>query len=135
MPEFDKNRQIEEQQALVFDAPCRYDIIFGTDFLTKVSININYETGFMEWYECILPLRDPFTIDKESYQDMGDAMHIQTEDELLGGDRKILDAKYNKTDVNGVVQQQSHLTPSQKKDLLELLTKHSKLFSGKLGTR
>ena len=126
LPEFDKNRRIEEQKALVFDAPCRYDIIFGTDFLTKVGININYETGFMEWYECILPLRDPFTIDKESYQDMEDAMHVQTEDELLGEDwldnyaTEILDAKYNKTDVNDVVKQQSHLTATQKKDLLEL---------------
>jgi len=140
LPEFDKNRRIEEQKALVFDAPCRYDIIFGTDFLTKVGININYETGFMEWYECILPLRDPFTLDKESYQDMEDAMHVQTEDELLGEDwldnyaTEILDAKYNKTDVNDVVKQQSHLTATQKKDLLELLTKHSKLFSGKLGS-
>ena len=44
-----------------------------------------------------------------------------------------LDAKYNKTDVNDVVKQQSHLTATQKKDLLELLTKHSKLFSDKLG--
>ena len=48
LPEFDKNRRIEEQKDLVFDAPCRYDIILGTDFLTKVGININYETGFME---------------------------------------------------------------------------------------
>jgi len=48
LPEFDKNRQIEEQKAVVFDAPCRYDIIFDTDYLTKVGININYETSFME---------------------------------------------------------------------------------------
>ena len=40
----------------------------------------------MEWYECVLPLRHPFTIDKESYQDMEDAMYVQTEDELLGED-------------------------------------------------
>jgi len=36
------------------------------------------------------------------------------------------------TDVNDVVQQQSHLTASQEKDLLDLLTKHYKLSSGKL---
>jgi len=38
----------------------------------------------MEWYVYILPLRDSFTIDKESYQDMEDAMYAQTEDELPG---------------------------------------------------
>ena len=86
LSEFDKIRRIDKQKALVFDAPYKYDIIFGTEFLTKVDININYETGFMEWYECILPLRDPFSLDKESYQDMEDAMYVQTEDELLGED-------------------------------------------------
>jgi len=40
----------------------------------------------MECYECILPLRDPFIIDKQSYQDVEDAIHVQTEDELLGED-------------------------------------------------
>ena len=93
----------------------------------------------MEWYGWILPLRDPFTIDKDSYQHMVDAMHLQTEDELLGEDwldnyaTEILHEKCSKTDTNDVVQQQSHLFASQKKDLLELLTKHYKIFSGKLG--
>jgi len=32
LPAFDKNRGIDEQKAHVFDAPCRYDIIFGMDF-------------------------------------------------------------------------------------------------------
>ena len=69
---------------------------------------------------------------------MEDAMHVQTEDELLGEDwfgnyaTNILYAKYNKTDVNDVVKQQSHLPAAQKKDLLELLTKYFKLFSGEL---
>ncbi len=94
----------------------------------------------MEWYECILPLRDPLSLDKQSYHDMEDAMYVQTEDELLGDDwldtfaTEILDAKYDKTDVNDVVQQQTHLNDKQKQDLLQLLLKHSKLFSGKLGS-
>ncbi len=34
LPEFDKNRRLNEHKALVFDMPaCRYDIIFGADFL------------------------------------------------------------------------------------------------------
>jgi len=83
LPKFDKNRRIEEQKALVFDTTCRYDIIFGTDFLSKIGININYETGFMEWHECILPLRDPFSVDAKCFNDMEDTMFVQTEDELL----------------------------------------------------
>ena len=67
--EFDKNRRIEEQKALVFDTPCRYDMILGTDFLSKSGIKINYETGFMEWFESILPLRDPSGINAKTFDD------------------------------------------------------------------
>ena len=50
---------------------------------------------------------------------MEDAMHVQTEDELLGEDwfdncaTEISDAKYNKTVVNDVVKRQIHLTSEQ----------------------
>ena len=85
-----------------------------------LAIIINYETGFMEWYECILPLRDPFRSDSKSFNIMEDAMFVQTEDELLGHDwldsyvTEILDAKYDKTDVKDVVKQQPHLSASKK---------------------
>ena len=42
LPEFDKNRRIDEQKALIFDGKCRYDVILGADFLTKSGIDINY---------------------------------------------------------------------------------------------
>jgi len=55
----------------------------------------------------------------EQKPNMEDAMHVQIKYELLGEDwldnyaTEILDAKYNKTNVNNVVQQQNHLTASQ----------------------
>ena len=42
LPEFDKNRRIDEQKALIFDGKCLYDVILGADFLTKSGIDINY---------------------------------------------------------------------------------------------
>ena len=77
LPEFDKNRRIEEKKALVFDTPCRYDIILGTDFLSKSGIKINYETGFMGWFESLLPLRDPSGLNFKTFNNMEDALFIQ----------------------------------------------------------
>ncbi|KAL7525616.1 hypothetical protein ACHAWF_001437 [Thalassiosira exigua] len=60
LPEFDKNRKIECQRALVFDQPCRYDMILGADFLPKVGIDFSYKKRLygMVWEHTAL-LRDP----------------------------------------------------------------------------
>jgi len=48
LPEFDKNRNIEEQRALVFDANCWYDVILGNDFINKVGIDIKGSNATVE---------------------------------------------------------------------------------------
>ena len=139
LPEFDKNRRIEEQKALVFDTPFRSNIILGTDFLSKAGIKINYETGFMEWFESLLPLRDSYGLNAKTFDDMEDALFIQQEDELFGEDwldsyaTEILEDKYNPTDINDAVSNMDHLKDDQKEDLKVLLNKHKKLFDGTLG--
>ena len=62
LPEFDKNRQIDEQKALIFDGKCRYDVILGADLLTKSGIDINYSTGTMHWFENVRPMREPWKL-------------------------------------------------------------------------
>jgi hypothetical protein len=49
LPEHDKNRNIEQQKALIFELDtCRYDVILGADFLTKTGIDLKYSTGTIE---------------------------------------------------------------------------------------
>ena len=109
----------------------------GTDFFSKAGININYKTGFMEWYECILPVRDPIGLDAETFDTMDNSLLLQQEDELLGEDwlnsfaTEILDTKYKHLDTDKVVNDMSHLTNSQKDDTGDLLNKHKKFFDGK----
>jgi hypothetical protein len=55
LPEFDKNCVVEEQKAVVFDGQCKYDIIFGADFLSKTGIDIKYSSGIIEWFNNKLP--------------------------------------------------------------------------------
>ncbi len=55
--QFDKNRHISQQKAMVFDNDkVKYDIILGTNFLSKVGIKLNYSEGKMEWIDCFIPL-------------------------------------------------------------------------------
>jgi hypothetical protein len=43
--EFDKNRKIDQQQALVFDNnPCQYNMILGSNFLTKAGLKLDYSS-------------------------------------------------------------------------------------------
>jgi hypothetical protein len=59
LPELDKNRNVDQQKALIFDADsCRYDVILGADFHSKTEIDVKYSTGTIEWFDNELPLRD-----------------------------------------------------------------------------
>ena len=72
LPEFDKNRKINEQKALVFSNKCRYDITFGANFLTKIGMDISYSTGVMEWYGNSIKMREPWGLNDQEYLHMVD---------------------------------------------------------------
>jgi hypothetical protein len=62
--EFDKNRHINQQKVLVFDNDnIKYNIILGTNFLSKTGIKLNYSEGNMEWFDCSIPLHPPGGLD------------------------------------------------------------------------
>ncbi len=59
LPELDKNRNVDQQKALIFDADtCRYDVLLGADFLSKTGMDVKYSTGTTEWFDNELPLCD-----------------------------------------------------------------------------
>ena len=110
------------KKALVIDHDdCKYDIILGTNFLFKVGIKLNYDTGLMEWYNVTLPLCPHQGIDSKEFDVMEDMYNIKLEGELFGEGwlhcyaTHILDAKYN---VKDVIDQLTHLNTQQKADLL-----------------
>jgi hypothetical protein len=49
LPEFDKNRRINQQKVLVFEKDnVKYDIILGKNFLSKTGMKLNYSEENME---------------------------------------------------------------------------------------
>ena len=83
LPEFDKNCCIEGTKALIFENECKYDIIFGSDFLTMIGMDIKYSTGEMEWYNNTLPMREPWDMQNKDYVQMCDTYHLQEKDEFF----------------------------------------------------
>ena len=141
LPEFDKNRRVDEIKALIFDNECKYDIIFGADFLSWIGLIIDYRRGIMDRSGNTLPMREPWDLSNKEFVHMADSFHLQEEEEDLFGDdwldsyavEKILDAKYDKLDINQVVSEQKHLDSYQKQGLRDLFLKYQKVFDGTLG--
>jgi len=78
LPEFNKNRHISQQKALVFDNDkVKYDIILGTNFISKTGIKLNYPEGIMEWFDCLIPLTPPGGLDSKDFDAMEDMFFIQ----------------------------------------------------------
>jgi len=110
-------------------------MILGTNFLSKTGITLVYDCGNMLWYNSTLPMHPCKGLTSADFDQMEDTYYI----ELLGHDwlemyaTEILDARYQWTDVQEVVDGQTHLRAQQKCDLLDVLKQHQKLFDGRLG--
>ena len=62
LPEFDRNIVINEQKFKTFNGPCKYDIIFGADFLKKLGIKLDYANLEVEFAGIRIPMNtDGFT--------------------------------------------------------------------------
>ena len=95
----------------------------------------------MDWFENLLQMREPWDMDEKEFLAMADSAFIQQEVDNKYGEgflknymsSLILDAKYKKTPIKGIVEKQTHLNQRQRDDLYIILSKHAKLFDGTLG--
>jgi hypothetical protein len=142
LPDFDKNRNVNQQKALVFQSEtCQYDVILGADFLTKRGIDVKYRSGTMEWFNNELPLCNLHLLQNKEFDVMAEIIEVQQEEELFGMDwydptcfaTEILDAKYEKVELDVVINQLNHLNLGQKEDLRKVLMEPTILFDGTLG--
>jgi hypothetical protein len=77
LPKFDKNMHINQQKVLVFDNDnIKYDIILGTNFLSKTGIKLNYSEGNMEWFDFSMPLHPPGGLDSKEFNAMEDMFQV-----------------------------------------------------------
>jgi hypothetical protein len=137
LPKVDKNGNVDQQKALVFQSQtCKYDVILSADFLTKTGIDVKYSTGTMEQFDNDLPTHNPHLLQNKEFEAMAEIIEIQQEEELFGMDwydptcyaTEILDAKYEEVEVDKVINQINHLSLEQKEDLRKVFKEPSKLI-------
>ncbi len=64
----------------------KYNIILGTNFLSKTGIKLNYSKGNMEWFDCSIPLHPPGGLNSNEFDAMEDMIHIPVKDKIFGED-------------------------------------------------
>ena len=117
LPEFNQCRSFSEHKALIFDGPCKYDIIIEADFLTKAGLAIDYQAKEVNWFGDTIPLCEP-ELTTQNYvailEESKLQYEIQEEEDEDCFASKIMDAQYETMDLDETMRKQTHLTPSQR---------------------
>ncbi len=58
LPEFDRNKKIDQQGAFVFTGECIYDVILGRDFLVSTGIDIQFADSKIQWMNITVDLKE-----------------------------------------------------------------------------
>jgi len=106
-----------------------YDMIIGRDILRFLKINIKFSEEIVKWDGAEIPFKDGDASIKEAHcvadsDPVEDAVHRV---------KWILDAKYEKADIEKIYQEQAELELDQRAQLAVLLCKCKALFDGQLG--
>lgn len=115
----------------------RYDMIIGGDLMSELGIDIKYSTGSIDWDGATIPMRC-----RSMFDDMTETINLHDaecneSDAVRNATSRmttILDAHYEKANLDNVVDTYEHLDASEKLSLKKLLKSYEYLFDGSLGT-
>ena len=116
-----------------------YDMVIGRDLLMALGINLRFKDLSIEWENTCIPMKDFNRLMKMKLKPEELRAVIANAHEPIATQEatermvKILDSKYEKADLAGVVAGATHLNKEQKEMLYKLLTKYEDLFDGTLG--
>jgi hypothetical protein len=128
LPELYADRVIEHTFN-VLDTNIGYDMIIGTDLMSELGFTLNFSTHTIEWDEAYMPFKSRDVTLEEAFgiEDVGAV--LESTDRI----HRILDATYEKADLQQTVDECTWLADDERQLLLKLLQKHEALFDGTLG--
>jgi hypothetical protein len=140
----DSIRYLAAPDIVEYKKICRpqYDSILGVKTMKEYGIILDFKDKMITVDEVKLPMRNINYLQGSStiralrlrlHHSL--AMEPQSTQDANKHDTRILDAKYQKADLQSIVKDKcKHLSVNQQKKLLQLLTKYELLFDGTLGT-
>jgi hypothetical protein len=117
----------------------KYDFILGTETMKELGIMLDFMAMMITIDEIILPMRNINHLQGSSMLHVlklnnSLAMEPKSTEDATKHATRILDAKYNKADLQSIFKDNcKHLSTDQQKKLLQLLMKYESLFDGTLG--
>ena len=79
-PEFSRSLRINGMAAMVFDAPCKYDMIIGRNWMIPNKFDIKFSTQTMTWFSRSVPMKPAATPEKFYIND--DDFNIDDDDPI-----------------------------------------------------
>ncbi len=117
----------------------QYDIILGVKTKKKYGIILDFKDKMITVDEVKLPMQNINYLQDSSTLhalrlNQSLAMELQSTQDATKHVTRVLDAKYQKADLQSIVSNNcKHLSANQQNKLLQLLTKYESLFDGTLG--
>ena len=128
LPELHDNRLIEYDLHITPNMGA-YDMILGRDILSDLKINLQFSDNTVVWDQSSIPMKDPHSVEQEVYH-IDDPASVNEATERL---KSILDAKYEKADLQKIADDALYLTEEERGKLHALLEQYETLFDGTLG--
>jgi transposase InsO family protein len=113
----------------------RYDVIIGRDLLEQLPLDIKFSDKTLTWQEVSIPMKTTEELDKQNINEIVEQCYESTcLNKITQRAMEILDAKYEKADLQAIVSNCNYLSRAERSALLKLLLKYEDLFDGTLGT-
>jgi Reverse transcriptase (RNA-dependent DNA polymerase) len=134
LPEFAPSREINWNVAVDETAQqSKYDMIIERDLQIAIRMDILFSTKHLKWDSIVMPMRtqniDLSYIDN-CVKNLGNSQDVFA---TASTPMSILDAKYEKANIDATINSLKHLSNNQQQQLKALLYKFEHLFDGTLG--
>ena len=138
LPAFHENRNITCNVYVdeSHHASSSYDMIIGRELMHSLGINLLFDSAQISWDNAIIHMQPPASLTTDWVEALEQEILYAHDPDTTDAERiqSIIDAKYCQADLAKVVEECKHLSHTEQKQLLQLLTKFEHLFDGTLGT-